>query len=134
MSTFTEISGCFQPDQAKVVLGPSPLVHLQQGAGGGIPLVPGQPEDEEDLPGRDEGTGVWRTGPEDSGWGIRPRRPSSASRACPYRGIPGVWRMGKRQDLKTQDGGADQGGHHQRRGPVLIVGSLAFGGWAKDRT
>jgi hypothetical protein len=77
VSTFTEISGCFQPDQAKVVLGPSPLVHLQQGAGGGIPLVPGQTEDEEELPG---GTGVWQ--------------------------------MGKGQDLKTQDGGADPGGHH----------------------
>ncbi len=42
--------------------------------------------------------------------------------------------MGKGQDLKTQDGGADLRGHHQRRGPVLIVGSLASGGWAKDRT
>ncbi len=27
--------------------------------------------------------------------------------------------MGKRQDLKTQDGGADQEGHHQLCGPVL---------------
>jgi hypothetical protein len=48
--------------------------------------------------------------------------------------LPGVRRMGNGQDLKNQDGGADQGGHHQRRGPVLLVGSLAYGGWAKDRT
>jgi hypothetical protein len=29
VSTFTEISGCFQPRQAKVVLGPTPLANTQ---------------------------------------------------------------------------------------------------------